>query len=163
MESQYAGFWLRTLATVIDSLLMLAIIFPLLTLIYGMGYWSENVMVLGVWDVLLNYVIPAIVVIIFWLYRSATPGKMALGIVIVDAKTGDQPSMGQLVGRYFAYYLSIIPFMLGFLWVGWDKRKQGWHDKLAGTVVVRVSKVVSLDDDVRSEIESEAATSTVRD
>jgi uncharacterized RDD family membrane protein YckC len=47
------------------------------------------------------------------------------------------PSTGQLVGRYLAYYVSIIPFMAGILWVAFDPRKQGWHDKLAGTVVVR--------------------------
>jgi len=154
VENHYAGFWIRVGATMIDSLLMIIIIFPLLTFIYGVGYWSENIIVSGVWDVLLNYVLPAIVVIVFWLYRSATPGKMALGMVIIDAKTGERPSTGQLIGRYFAYYLSIIPFMLGFFWVGWDKRKQGWHDKLAGTLVVRVSKEVSLDEDVRPEIES---------
>ena len=37
-----------------------------------------------------------------------------------------------MVGRYFAYYLSTIVFLLGFIWVGFDARKQGWHDKLAG-------------------------------
>lgn len=42
-----------------------------------------------------------------------------------------------LIGRYLAYYVSLIPFGLGFIWVAFDGRKQGWHDKLAGTVVVR--------------------------
>jgi uncharacterized RDD family membrane protein YckC len=42
-----------------------------------------------------------------------------------------------LIGRYFAYYLSTILLGLGFLWIIWDPKKQGWHDKLAGTVVVR--------------------------
>jgi uncharacterized RDD family membrane protein YckC len=44
------------------------------------------------------------------------------------------------VGRYFAYFVSTIPFCLGFLWVAFDKRKQGWHDKLAHTVVVRAAR-----------------------
>jgi len=56
---------------------------------------------------------------------------------IVDARTGGKPSTGQLIGRYFGYYLSMIPLFLGFIWVAFDKRKQGWHDKLAGTVVIR--------------------------
>jgi uncharacterized RDD family membrane protein YckC len=55
---------------------------------------------------------------------------------IVDANTYGPPSTGKLVGRYFAYLASIIPLFLGFLWIAFDKRKQGWHDKLAGTVVV---------------------------
>jgi uncharacterized RDD family membrane protein YckC len=42
-----------------------------------------------------------------------------------------------LIGRYLGYYDSTIPFLLGLMWVGIDKRKQGWHDKLAGTVVIR--------------------------
>ena len=50
---------------------------------------------------------------------------------------GAKPSTGQLIGRYFGYYVSTIPLFLGFVWVAFDPRKQGWHDKLAGTVVVR--------------------------
>jgi uncharacterized RDD family membrane protein YckC len=56
---------------------------------------------------------------------------------IVDADTGAAPSTVQLVIRYLCYYLSILPLGLGLLWVGWDPRKQGWHDKIARTVVVR--------------------------
>ena len=58
-------------------------------------------------------------------------------MIIVDARTGKAPSKGQLIGRYFAYYLSLLPLGLGFLWIAWDQRKQGWHDKIAGTVVIR--------------------------
>ena len=64
----------------------------------------------------------------------------SIGARIVDAKTGDKPSTGQLIGRYFAYYVSVIPLFLGMVWVAFDPRKQGWHDKLAGTVVVRAKK-----------------------
>lgn len=52
---------------------------------------------------------------------------------IVDVKTGNAASTGQLIGRYLAYYVSLLPFGLGFIWVAFDERKQGWHDKLAGT------------------------------
>jgi len=62
---------------------------------------------------------------------------MAIGAKIVDAKTGRPASTGQLVGRYLGYYVSSIPFFLGIFWVAFDDRKQGWHDKLAGTVVIR--------------------------
>ena len=88
-------------------------------------------------DLLLNWIFPALAVIVFWIYRQATPGKMVIGARIVDARTGQPPSTGQLIGRYFGYYVSMIPLCLGLLWVAFDARKQGWHDKLAGTVVIR--------------------------
>ena len=86
---------------------------------------------------LISWVLPTIAVITFWVYKAATPGKMAISSKIVDAQTGDQPSTGQFVGRYFAYFVSVLPLGLGIFWVAFDKKKQGWHDKLAGTVVVR--------------------------
>ncbi len=136
-EQEYAGFWIRTGATIIDTILIAIIIMPILFAIYGKDYWESESFILGFWDVLLNYILPAIVVIVFWVYKSATPGKMATKLTIVDARTGGKPSTGQLIGRYFAYFISIIPLCLGLIWVGFDKRKQGWHDKLAGTVVIR--------------------------
>lgn len=71
------------------------------------------------------------------MYRQATPGKMAISARIVDAGTGGPPSTAQLVVRYLGYFVSTIPLCLGLLWVAFDPRKQGWHDKLARTVVVR--------------------------
>jgi uncharacterized RDD family membrane protein YckC len=133
----YAGFWIRTGAAIIDSLLILLIIGPLLTAIYGSGYWLNPPDRFSFWHFLLNYIAPACAVILFWIYRSATPGKMLLKLRIIDAKTGARPSTGQLLGRYFGYYVSMLPLMLGIIWVGLDKRKQGWHDKLAGTLVIR--------------------------
>ncbi len=136
---EYAGFWIRTGASIIDSAIILIMTLPILNMIYGEKYWDNpgSYMVLGVWDILLSYVLPAIAVIIFWIYKSATPGKIATQLSIVDAKTGEKPSTGQFVARYLGYYVSVIPFFLGMIWVAFDKRKQGWHDKLAGTVVIR--------------------------
>ena len=88
-------------------------------------------------NILINGLLPAIVVILFWVWRDATPGKMAIGAKIVDAKTGGKPSTGQFIGRYLSYYISSFVLLLGFIWVGFDAKKQGWHDKLAGTLVVR--------------------------
>jgi uncharacterized RDD family membrane protein YckC len=139
-EQEYAGFWIRTGAAIIDTILILIIITPILTVVYGKDYWINESFSQGIWDVLLNYIVPAIAVIVFWVYKSATPGKMALRLKIVDAKTGEKPSTGQFIGRYLGYYVSMIPLFLGIIWVGIDKRKQGWHDKLAGTVVIRNNK-----------------------
>ncbi|MBY6185700.1 RDD family protein [Marinobacter hydrocarbonoclasticus] len=136
-EMAYGGFWIRVGAALIDTLLLALIITPILTAIYGQDYWLTERFLYGPWDLLLNYIFPAIVVLVFWSYKSATPGKMILKLTIVDAKTGGKPSTGQLVMRYLGYYVSTIPLLLGLIWVGFDKRKQGWHDKLAGTVVVR--------------------------
>jgi len=136
-SQKYAGFWIRTGAAIIDTILMLVIVAPVLTAVYGADYWSGELYSPGILDVLLNYFFPAIAVIVFWVYKSATPGKMLVKIAIVDATTGGKPSTGQFIGRYLAYYVSIIPLFLGIFWVGIDKRKQGWHDKLAGTVVIR--------------------------
>ena len=51
--------------------------------------------------------------------------------------TGGKSSTAQFIIRYLGYYVSIIPLFLGIIWVGIDKRKQGFHDTLAGTVVLR--------------------------
>ena len=138
MENQeYAGFWIRVAAALIDSLVMLIVIGLPLTLIYGSGYWTSPEPVKGVWDFLLQYIAPACLVVWFWIKYLATPGKMALRLKVVDAKTGQALSTPQAIGRYLGYYVSALPFMLGIIWVGIDKKKQGFHDKLAGTVVIR--------------------------
>jgi uncharacterized RDD family membrane protein YckC len=136
-ELEYVGFWRRVLASLIDTAIAAMIIYPILYALYGKEYFASEHLVAGVGDFIMTHIFPAIAIIIFWFYRSATPGKMAIRAKIVDASTGGHPSTGKLIGRYFAYYLSMLPFFLGFLWVAWDPRKQGWHDKLVGTVVVR--------------------------
>jgi len=61
---------------------------------------------------------------------------MAVHARVVDARTFQPPGTGQLIIRYLGYFVATVPFCLGLLWVAFDKRKQGWHDKLAGTVVI---------------------------
>lgn len=137
-ELEYVGFWVRVVASLIDSVLMVLVLTPLLATVYGRGYFEMSIgAVPGTPDLLLSWVLPALAVIAFWIVRQATPGKMVFSARIVDARTGREPSAGQCIGRYLAYFVSSIPFCLGFLWVAIDRRKQGWHDKLAGTVVVR--------------------------
>ncbi len=136
-DREYAGFWIRTGAALIDTLALLIVIGPIVTAIYGKEYWFSEALALGFWDVLLNYVFPAIVILLFWTYRSATPGKLLTRLTIVDAESGEKPTTGQFILRYLGYYVSILPLFLGIIWVGIDKRKQGFHDKLAGTLVLR--------------------------
>ena len=138
MENQeYAGFWIRLGAALID-LVVIAIVFLVpLTLIYGEEYWIGDQFFYGFWDLMLGYILPFVATVWFWLRYFGTPGKMALRLKIVDADTGGKLSLAQAIGRYFGYFVSAIPLLLGYIWVGIDKRKQGIHDKLAGTVVVR--------------------------
>jgi len=161
-QPHYVGFWLRVVAVIIDSVLVLFLVVPLLYAVGALAPLQALALLYGAQDMyalldglqalntriaeaggdplslLINFVLPAVAVILFWFYKSATPGKMVVGAAIVDAKTLGKPSTGQLIGRYLAYYLSTVVLMLGFLWIAFDRRKQGWHDKLAGTVVIRV-------------------------
>jgi uncharacterized RDD family membrane protein YckC len=134
---EYAGFWIRVWASVIDTVLLGVLMYPALTAIYGDAYWEGTDFIRGPADFLISWVLPAIAVVWFWMARQATPGKMAIGARIVDANTGNNPSTTQLIVRYLGYFVSAIPLCLGIFWVGFDARKQGWHDKLARTVVVR--------------------------
>lgn len=136
-DLEYVGFWPRVGASLIDTVLLGVIIWPILTAFYGEGYWSSESFVQGPMDFLLSWIFPAVAVIVFWVTKQATPGKMAISAKIVDAESGLSSSTGQCIGRYLAYFLSVFPLFLGLIWVAFDGRKQGWHDKLAGTVVVR--------------------------
>ena len=147
MEKEYAGFWVRFGALVIDMVIMMILFYTPLSLIYGEEYWYSDKMILGFWDFLLGYVIPIVLTIVLWLKFQGTPGKMAMKLSIVDARTGKTISFNQAVIRYFAYILSMLPLFLGFIWVGFDKKKQGWHDKIADTVVIKTNEktVVTFD------------------
>lgn len=139
-ETEYAGFWIRVLASIIDTVLILIIVMPIMLAVYGEEYFNSTSLFVGWVDFLLSWVAPAIAVILFWINRKGTPGKLALSLHVVDAKTQQTLTPGQCIGRYLGYYVSMIPLGLGLIWVGFDAKKQGWHDKLAGTVVIRVPK-----------------------
>ena len=130
----YAGFGRRAAAFLIDWLVVIVVLVPLLVLGFGIRQVSLDPMEHS-WDLLVPVVIGA-VVIGFWRYCGATPGKIALAVKIVDARTGGAPSTGRLVLRFLAYFVSAFPLYLGFLWIAVDRRKQGWHDKIARTIVV---------------------------
>jgi uncharacterized RDD family membrane protein YckC len=106
-------------------------------MVYGSQYWDSEEFIMGIPDFIISWIFPFVATILFWIYKSATPGKMALKAKVVDANTGNLPTVKQSIIRYIGYYISLLPMGLGFFWVGWDKKKQAWHDKLAGTVVIR--------------------------
>lgn len=136
----YAGFWLRTLAWLIDTIIMLPFILFAVYLIYGDAYFAyteEMRFSYGFWDIFFNYIVPCVYSLFFWLRFGGTPGKLLLGLKIVDAQSGGKISLRQGVLRYLGYFVAMIPLCIGLVWVAFDKRKQGWHDKIGETVVVR--------------------------
>jgi uncharacterized RDD family membrane protein YckC len=135
-EYNFAGFWIRVAAALIDTVLLSIVIGIPLTLIYGSEYWTSEELVMGFWDAVF-YIVPVVITVWFWVKYLGTPGKMLLRLRVIDSNTGQAISTAKGVGRYLGYYVSAIPLLLGFVWVAFDKRKQGFHDKLAGTLVIR--------------------------
>ena len=130
----YAGFWQRAAAFVIDALLITVIAVPVMVLGFGIRRISLDPAEHS-WD-LLAFLAIALAIVGFWRYCGATPGKIALGIRVVDAESGGPPSSLRLALRLIGYLVSAFPLYLGFLWIAVDRRKQGWHDKIARTVVI---------------------------
>ena len=90
-----------------------------------------------IWDNVMQTLILSLYFGVCWHVWSATPGKMLLRMKIVDAETGAPMSDRQIMIRLAGYGVSAFFAMIGFFWIHIDKRRQGWHDKMAGTVVVR--------------------------
>ena len=125
-DLEYVGFWRRLLAALIDLLILFVVTTPILLAIHRRWFL----------DLAIEYILPAIAAVAFWRLYGATPGKMAVGAKIVDAKSGARPSTARLVLRYVAYLVSALPLFLGFIWIGISRRKQGFHDKIARTMVI---------------------------
>ena len=71
-----------------------------------------------------------------WKHFRATPGKMLVRLVVVDEKTGKPLGYIQSFWRFMGYMIGSAALCLGILWSGFDKRRQGWHDKLATSIVI---------------------------
>lgn len=135
----YAGLGRRAVAFVLDSLIYGLVWVVTLQLVLGpealirygeAGYRAHFGMIV------LENALPALATVLFWVLAGATPGKFLTGCEIRCLSTGRRPGPVRAVLRYVGYLVSALPLGLGFLWVIWDRRKQGWHDKIAGTVVV---------------------------
>lgn len=138
----YTGFWRRVAAALVDSLFFVTVGVGVLLLIYGPGYFEWVLSPEGEWEpgsganVLVEHVLPALITLWMWLRFGATPGKFLMGCRVVDAQTLAPIGLRQAVLRYVGYLLSLLPLGLGFIWVAIDKRRQGFHDKIARTVVI---------------------------
>ena len=76
----------------------------------------------------------------YWAKSGQTIGKLVLGIRIIRPD-GSALSWGRALLRYVGYLISGLVLSLGFLWLAFDRKRQGWHDKIAGTVVVQADEV----------------------
>ncbi|MGB5217195.1 MAG: RDD family protein [Smithella sp.] len=147
---KYAGFWRRLIAFTIDGTIIF-FIFMILFFIASMAFFSGAISVNG--DRILAdlnhptqfspvifylWAFYFVVNIIYFTYfhgaTGRTPGKMILGLQVVTEE-GNPISFGTAFLRSVGYFVSNILY-LGFIWAAFDRRKQSWHDKIAGTVVI---------------------------
>jgi len=117
-----AGFWERMAAGFLDMVLIMlssALVGPFFSLV-AIAYFSG-----------------------MWAWKGTTVGGIVLNLQEVR-QDGRPLSFLTAFVRSLAALFSAFVLFLGFFWIGWDRDKQGWHDKIAGTVVVRLPKAVSL-------------------
>ena len=122
------GFGRRLIAFLIDG----AILWLVLNFFYVIIGTNEYNVLLDVLTIIITFCY----FVGFWSTRSQTPGKMAMGIKIIGID-GRPVSLGRAILRYIGYFISWAVFLLGFVWIGFDKKRQGWHDKIASTYIVR--------------------------
>ena len=133
----YAGFWKRFAAWIIDTIIT-TVVFSVLRLIVLASFGDIDDSTGGA--VVAAY---AVNFIGQWLYyagmessvKRATLGKMALSISVTDVD-GRRITFMRATGRYFGKIISGLILLIGYLMVAWTEKKQGLHDKMAGTLVV---------------------------
>lgn len=144
----YVGAGRRALAAFIDGIILMSvgIVINLAFsttqgVVGGVTGGSQAAMsavtsLLGLMIFVVNMVVNLGYSIGFLIWRGATPGKMALGLVVVNTELGKisfiKAALRETIGRF----LAVLVIGLGYLWIIWDEKKQGWHDKIAGTLVV---------------------------
>ena len=132
---QYAGFWRRFLASFIDGIVLLIISASI-----SIPFAALKNDALTVFSRIISLLISAGYYIFFWTNQDGqTLGKRLLAVKVIK-ENGGPIDIGTAVVRYIGYLISGFVLFLGFLWIGWDKRKQGWHDKIARTLVVKTGK-----------------------
>ncbi len=137
----YAGFWIRLLAYLLDCILLEIVLVPLSMLIRVMigapaNPWEAN-LVASLISAPINILLVASYYTFFVGKFGATPGKMAARLRIVNPD-GSPVSYGKACGRYFAQILSSLCLCIGFLMIAWDSEKRGLHDRVCATRVIRI-------------------------
>jgi uncharacterized RDD family membrane protein YckC len=143
---QYAGFWLRFVAAVIDAIIVGVVIWPLSLMIgIAIGLAGGAVSMPGIGVHIVNGIVSfALSSCASWIYeaamesssKQATVGKMALALKVTDLE-GQRISFARATGRHFAKYVSGMILGIGYIMAGFTERKQALHDMIAGTLVIR--------------------------
>ena len=132
-QPRYAGFWIRLLAYIIDAVVLGVITFPLIQVLNSMGIAGDSTNVLGI---AISWMYFAVVESSEWM---ASPGKKVLGLIVTDDQ-GMRLSVGRATRRYFAKIMSALLLGIGFFMIAFTARKQGLHDKIFHTLVLRVQR-----------------------
>jgi uncharacterized RDD family membrane protein YckC len=127
-----AGFWIRVGAYLIDAVILIVINF-IVGLILGLVGLGKTAVPSAV-----GFIIGIAYFVYLWSASGGgqTIGQRALGLRVIKTD-GTQLDFGRSLLRYVGLIIASIPIGLGLAWVGWDPQKQGWHDKIAGTYVVK--------------------------
>jgi len=139
-----AGIGLRLGAHVLDALVFGAVLLvsvlvlgALAVGIQGAGGSQGAAVAVVLLGVAIGFVV-YLVAILKFLAKGLTPGKYLVGEQVVDHLSGRPPGLGKMLLReIIGKWVSGLLFGLGYLWAIWDRDGQAWHDKIAGTVVIR--------------------------
>ncbi len=147
----YGGFWIRLVARLIDGLILgipLGILFGIVVFIAG-GIASSStdqnaqaaagLGLVGAWLIvgLLATVGGIVYQVYFWGTSGSTLGMRVFKLRVVDADTGGPIGIGRAVVRWVMTIVNSFACYIGWIWVAFDPRKQGWHDKVANSVVIQ--------------------------
>lgn len=142
MPYRYGGFWRRGLAYLVDkAILFLIHLLFLLVGVFALRAGFDHLDPDKIMDrfLFLYYGTTHLLGMLYFTYfhgtTGQTPGKMLFGLQVIQA-SGEKMTPGIAFLRWVGYIFSGLIFFLGFLWILFDRKKQGWHDKLAGTLVI---------------------------
>lgn len=137
----YAGFWARVLAFIIDAI-ALGILSTAIAPLLGVGWMFDRTTTQAEIDYAYTGISTLVGLLYFiglWSWRGQTVGMMPFNMRVVSAETGEKIDVLRGLLRYVGLIISFVVIFLGVVWVAFDPRKQGWHDKIANTLVVRPS------------------------
>jgi uncharacterized RDD family membrane protein YckC len=137
-QVNYGGFWIRVVAYIIDAII-LGIIGGVILAVLGVNISDPNVAQSGRYQgaQAFNLAISFVYFAGLWTVMGGTLGQRIFGMRVVDANTGAPIGFGKAALRWLGLLISFLVCFVGVIWVAFDARKQGWMDKIAGTVVVR--------------------------
>jgi uncharacterized RDD family membrane protein YckC len=152
-QPTYAGFWIRLVARFVDGvivsvpLIVLFAIFGGVAAIIGSGASSsdqstQNAVAVGFSGIFILFYLVALVVVIgyqvyFWGTSGSTLGMRLFHLRVVDADTGGPIGIPRAIVRWLMTIVNSWACYIGWIWVAFDPRKQGWHDKVANSVVLQ--------------------------